>query len=185
MFGDRTIVLAVTGGIASKKIEKEKDLVKQIASELNTAPDNILKEIERMSGRLKKLERELETVSNCFIRSIVDEILNNAKKHKDNEIIVAEVKNVDMALLRKTSDIIKQRLRKGIFVLVSEKDERLSMVVGVCGGAKPNAAKILNNISAAFGIKGGGRPDFAQAGGRSGPAIEKILEKAEQIATSA
>jgi len=172
---------AITGDAASKKIREEQDLIKKIAGELKTMPDNILKEIERISGRLKTLERELGSLSNGFIRSSIDGLLSNVKKIKERDVIVAEVKAMDMALLRKASDIIKGRLKKGVFVLVSQKEGKLSMVVGVCGEKKLSAAKILNDIGADFGIKGGGRPDFAQAGGRPGPAIKDILKKAERV----
>jgi alanyl-tRNA synthetase len=46
---------------------------------------------------------------------------------------------------------------------------------------KIDAVKILDDIGADFGIKGGGRSDFAQAGSRSGPKMQDILKKAEEI----
>jgi len=45
-----------------------------------------------------------------------------------------------------------------------------------------DAVKILNDTGSDFGIRGGGRPEFSQAGGRSsGIDIKKILKKAEKV----
>ena len=68
----------------------------------------------------------------------------------------------------------------------SEKDGKVALIVGVgksLQSDKLDAVKILNDIGTDFGIRGGGRQDFAQAGGRSsnGLKAEDILKKAEAI----
>ncbi|MBU4205172.1 alanine--tRNA ligase, partial [Patescibacteria group bacterium] len=170
---------AVTGDAASKKIKEEKELVKRIAGELKTSPENILKEIEKLSARIKELEKCLEGFSARHAQSNIEEILKNCKNIKGLDVVIAEIKNADMGLLRKSADAVKARLKKAVFVFVAEKDGKLSMVVGT----QPllDAVKILNDIGAGFGIKGGGRPDFAQAGSRAGIDIKEILKKAEQV----
>jgi alanyl-tRNA synthetase len=170
---------AVTAEVAEKKLREEKDLIREIASELKTTPDNILKEIEKLSLRIRQLEKRLDEFNTKSAQLNIEEILKNCKKIKIHDVIIAEVKNADMDALRKSSDAIRDRLEKAIFVLVSEKDGKFSMVVGT----EPplNAVKILNEIGLDFGIKGGGRPDFSQAGSKSGPDIKGILRKAEQV----
>ena len=171
---------ALTGEAAAKKIKESTDLVKEIAKELKTTPENILTEIEKLTARLKKLEKELNSVRDKFAQASIGELLNNVKKIKNESVIIAEVRNADMGILRKTSDMLKAKLKNPIFVLVSEKDGKLSMVTGV--HAPLDAVKILNDTGSDFGIRGGGRPEFSQAGGRSsGIDIKKILKKAEEI----
>ncbi len=170
---------AITGDAANKKIQESIGLVKEIAKELKTSPDNILKEIEKLTKHLKKLEKDLSVISDRFASSNIDGILKDVKKIKGCDVIIAEISNVDMGMLRKTADTIKGRMKKAVFVLASEKDGKLSMVVGVKTGM--DAAKILNDIGSGFGIKGGGRPDFAQAGSRANIDIKKILKKAREV----
>jgi len=171
---------AITGEAAGEKIKKDAELIKEIAKELKTTPDNILNEIGSLSVKLKTLETELANVSNRFVNANIDSLLKTAEKIKDADVIVSEIKNADMALLRKTADAIKARLKKVVFVLVSEKDKKISMVVGAY--APINASAILNEIGSEFGIKGGGRPEFAQAGGSTSAKVEDIVKKAEEIA---
>ncbi|MBU1853471.1 MAG: alanine--tRNA ligase [Candidatus Omnitrophica bacterium] len=175
---------AVTAGEAHKKIKENQDLIKELASSLETAPWDIPKQIEKLSDMLKKAERRLDSISNTLIASSMDNILDNAKKVKDCEVIIMELTNVDMGFLRKASDIIKSRMKKGIFVLLSSKDEKFSICLGMSEALKKeklDAVKLLDEIGSSFGIKGGGRPDFAQAGGKAGIDIKGMLKRAQEI----
>ncbi|NQV03883.1 MAG: alanine--tRNA ligase, partial [Candidatus Omnitrophica bacterium] len=170
---------ALTGEVAAEKIKGDMDLIKEIARELKTTPGEIPKEIERLNAKLKKFEKELSAISDKFAHANMDGLLGSTKKIKENDVIISEIKNADMALLRKTADAIKGRLKNPVFILVSEKDGKLSMIVGVHSSL--DASKILNDIGADFGIRGGGRPGFAQAGGKAGPGVKEILKKAEKV----
>ena len=171
---------ALTGEAAAKKIKEGADLVNEIAKELKTTPENILAEIEKLTVRLKKFEKELNSASDRFAQAGIGGLLSNVKKIKNESVIIAEVRNADMGILRKTSDMLKAKIKEPVFLLVSEKDGKLSMVMGA--HVPLDAVKILNDTGSDFGIRGGGRPEFSQAGGRSsGIDIKKILKKAEKV----
>ena len=177
---------AITGDAAYEKIQESSRLIKEIAGELKVDPRNIMDEIEKLSMRLKKVEKTLEHTSENLMQVNIGGLLKNMKKIDGQSFLVAEVKGANMGLLRKTADMVKERLQKGIFVLASEKDENLAMVVGLGAldkGQGMNAVEILNDIGRAFGIKGGGRPEFAQAGGRLNQDIKAVLKKSEEVLT--
>jgi len=175
---------AVTGERAHKKLQEAKALMSQIAEELGVTPDKVPKRIEALTDKMRKIDKKIELISQKVLQCNIENLLKDTKKIKGVEVIVGEIKNVDMKLLRKASDEIKSRLKKGIYVLVSEKDGKLSMIVGLSASFKDdrvNAAKLLNDIGSSFSVKGGGRPDFAQAGSSSGASIKDILKKADII----
>jgi alanyl-tRNA synthetase len=114
----------------------------------------------------------------------VGSLLRSMKKIKGVDVIVSEIRNADSSFLRKNGDLIKDRLVNGIFILAAEKGGKIAIIVGIGKSlqfGKLDAVSILNDIGSGFGIKGGGRSDFAQAGSRSGPKISDILKKAEEI----
>ncbi|MFA5389094.1 MAG: alanine--tRNA ligase [Candidatus Omnitrophota bacterium] len=172
---------AVTGKLAYEKIKQENRVLEEAAKELDVKPADIAAAIEKLTDKLKKAEKTLEAFINKSARDNADRLLGSVVKIKDRDVLIAEVKDADSALLRKNADLIKEKLPNGVFVLAAEKDGKISMIVGIAPAIKLNAANILNDTGAEFGIKGGGRPDFAQAGGRSGPAISDILKKAEEV----
>lgn len=171
---------ALTGDAAILKIKEESDTLKQIADELKTIPENVVREITALAGRLKGLEKELEAVKDKFARSNTDTLLADIKDINSFSVLTANIENADMGILRSSIDILRGKIGdKGVFVLVSEKDGKISMVVSV---RQPlDAVNILNDIGSEFGIRGGGRPDLAQAGAKAGVDIEKLLKKAEEV----
>ena len=175
---------AITGKAAYEKIRQEETIIKEAADELNVKPEDIAKEIEKLRGRLKQTEKALEIFINKNTQDGVNNLLSSAKKIKDMDVIIGEIKNADPVLLRKNADLIKDKFSNGIFALLAEKDGKVSMIVGVgksLQDRKIDAVNILNDIGADFGIKGGGRQDFAQAGSRSCQRIQDILKKAEEV----
>ncbi|OIO34424.1 MAG: alanine--tRNA ligase [Candidatus Omnitrophica bacterium CG1_02_40_15] len=175
---------AITSKFAYEKIKQEEGLIKEVAKELNVRPEDITKEIERLTDKLKQAEKTLKIFINKNASNNVDEALGSIKKIKGIDVIIREIKDADPSFLRKNADLVKDRLMNGIFILVSEKDGKIALITGVgksLQAGKFDAVKILNDIGADFGIKGGGRKDFAQAGSRSGPKIQGILKKAEEI----
>jgi len=175
---------AVTGRAAYEKIKQEDGLIKEIAGELNVKPEDIAKEIEKLTNKLKQMEKTLEVFINKNVKDTSGSLLESIKKIKDVDVIINEIRNADSSFLRKNGDLIKDRLVNGVFMLAAEKDGKIAIIVGIgksLQSGKLNAVSILNDIGSGFGIKGGGRPDFAQAGSRSGPKISDILKKAEEV----
>jgi len=175
---------AITGRAAYEKIKQEEILIKEIAVELNVKPEDIAKEIEKLASRLKQAEKNLEVFINKNVQDTSGSLLESVKKIKGVDVIVSEVRNADSSFLRKNGDLIKDKLVRGVFVLAAEKNDKIAIIVGVgksLRSGKLDAVKILNNIGSSFGIKGGGRPDFAQAGSRLGPKISDMLKKAEEV----
>jgi alanyl-tRNA synthetase len=175
---------AITGKTAYAKIKQEESIIKEAADELNVKPEDIVNGIEKLTSRLKQAEKALEVFINKNAQAGASNLLSSARKIKNTDVIIDEIKNADSVLLRKNADLIKDKFSNGIFVLLAEKDGKISMIVGTGSSiqlGKVDAVGILNDIGAGFGIKGGGRKDFAQAGSRSGPNLQDILKKAEEV----
>ncbi|MDP2912035.1 MAG: alanine--tRNA ligase, partial [Candidatus Omnitrophota bacterium] len=116
---------AITGKAAYEKIKEEEVIIKEAAGELNVRPEDIAKEIEKLTNRLKQMEKTLECFINKNIQDNVENLLKAAKKIKGVDAIISEVKNADSTLLRKTADLLRGRLVDGLFVLAAEKDGKI------------------------------------------------------------
>ena len=79
----------------------------------------------------------------------------------------------------------KEKLQSGIIVLGSN-NEKAIFVAGVTKDlvSKVKAGDIVKVAAQVIGGNGGGRPDFAQAGGKDGNAVEQAVEKAFEYITS-
>ncbi len=167
--------------LSSKKNEEViKDLSKQIIS-LGGKP---LIEQSDQKILIKNLSKQLDTL-------LVKSILNNKNKNKiiDDEIkgIKIRFQNVDGLApkeLRKLVDNGKKDLGEGIVIVFASKDDKVGVAVGITNKLtdKFDAVKFVKLSSKIIGGQGGGgRKDFAQAGGQDRNKISEAFEKIKSL----
>ena len=165
---------------AQKDVETIKELSEQIIK-LGEKPnlDN-----EDQKGLIKELSKQLEQLS---IKSILDD---KSKNIINDEIIngvkirLQKVEDLPPKDLRKLVDNGKKELTDGIVVVFASKDEKVGLAVGVTQNLidKYDAVKFAKAGSEIIGGKGGGgRKDFAQAGGQDMSKIDEAIEKIKSL----
>ena len=92
-------------------------------------------------------------------------------------------KNVDE--LKEIVDRGKEKMQSGIIILGTNNNGKAIFVVGVTKDliSKVKAGEIVKVAAQVAGGNGGGRPDFAQAGGKDGSAVKEAVEKAFEFVT--
>jgi len=167
--------------ISSKKDEElVKDLIKKIEAlggkaKLNNKNQKIL---------IKDLSKQLEDLSLKFTlkdksKNIVNDEVLNGVKVRFQKIIDLPPKD-----LRKIVDEGKKQLEEGIIIVSATKDEKIGLAIGVTEKLteKYNAVELVKTASSVIGGKGGGgRKDFAQAGGIYSDKIEDAFESIKSL----
>ena len=165
---------------SKQKDEEIKDLIQQIISFGGTPT------LDQTDQKLliKNLTKQLETLS---VKSILND--KNRNKVKDEEIkgIKIRFQNVEglpLKELRKLVDEGKKELGEGIIVVFASKDEKVGVAVGISKKLtkKFDAVEFVKLSSEIIGGKGGGgRKDFAQAGGQDQNKIQEAFEKIKSL----
>ena len=133
---------------------------------------------------IKNLNKQLETLSNKSILTdksknrINDETINGVK------VRFQKVEDLPPKELRKLVDDGKKELGEGIVLVFATKDEKVGVAVGVTEKltSKYDAVSFVKSCSETIGGKGGGgRKDFAQAGGQYSNKIEEAFNKAKTL----
>ena len=170
----------LSGLSAQKDVETIKELSEQIIK-LGEKP-NLDNEDQKVL--IKELSKQLEQLS---IKSILDD---NSKNIINDEIIngvkirLQKVEDLPPKDLRKLVDNGKKELTDGIVVVFASKDEKVGLAVGVTQNLidKYDAVKFAKAGSEIIGGKGGGgRKDFAQAGGQDMSKIDEAIEKIKSL----
>ena len=88
-----------------------------------------------------------------------------------------KVSDLDKDALRGLADSLKAKIKSGVVVLASANDGKVQIVVAVTPDltAKVKAGQIVKEIAPIVGGGGGGRPDFAEAGGKQPEKIDEML----------
>ena len=185
-----------TKDIALFKIAREGSVasgIRRIEAFTGEAARNWIEESEKQKGnREKRLEekakqKELEAKKFEKAAESVDLIIKNAKKIKKTRVIIKEVENANMGILRSLADKIKTKEKSCFILLAARSGDKVSLVLS---GTKDlissgfDASKEIQPMAAPVGGSGGGRPDFAQAGGKDPSKLSSVFEIAENLATN-
>tara|TARA_B110000438_G_scaffold233776_1_gene229914 strand:- start:775 stop:2523 length:1749 start_codon:yes stop_codon:yes gene_type:complete len=163
-----------------KKEEIIKDLTNKI-TKLGVKPNLHNKD---QAGLIKDLNKQLEKI---MVRSILNDKSKNIIKDENiNNIKVRfqKVLNLPFKDLRKLIDEGKKELKEGIIVVYAINENKVGLAVGVTKElvGKFDAVKLVKIGSDIIGGKGGGgRADFAQAGGALVDKIENSFENIKKI----
>ena len=165
---------------SEKNDEIIKDLTKQIIS-LGGKPN-----IDQSDQKLliKDLTKQLDTL---LVKSILNDETKNKIKDEEIKGIKIRFQNVDglpPKELRKLVDKGKKDLGEGIVVVFATKDEKVGVAVGITEKLTKNydAVSFVKVCSEIIGGQGGGgRKDFAQAGGQNSSQIEKALKQIKEL----
>jgi alanyl-tRNA synthetase len=98
-------------------------------------------------------------------------------------VLISQVDGVDGKQLRDIADQLKEKLGSGVVVLASAGEANVNLVAAVSKDLtkKYHAGNIIKVLAGMVGGGGGGRPDFAQAGGKEPANIGAALKRAEEL----
>lgn len=102
------------------------------------------------------------------------------------KVITRRVEGVDARALREMADRLRQKHGSAVVALGSVADDKVALLVAVTPDltARIKAGEIVKRIAPIVGGTGGGRPDFAQAGGRDAARLDEALDKVLELAAT-
>jgi alanyl-tRNA synthetase len=119
--------------------------------------------IAKLKEQIKELKKELHSAQNAVSTPISEEVIGDCK------VVVEIVENGD---LKKIVDDLKNGNEKIAVLLLQAKDDKVMIVAG-SKNTSVKAGDWIKNIAPIVGGGGGGRPDFAQAGGKDPSKINE------------
>ena len=138
----------------------------------------LVSKCESLTAELKEKTHEIERLNEKLAASQFDGILENAKKIKGVKVVSAMLSDVKSDVMRTMGDRLKEAEPKIVAIISSVCADRSNMLC-VCGKeavkSGAHAGKIVKEVSAITGGKGGGRPDNAMAGIADNTKIDEAL----------
>jgi alanyl-tRNA synthetase len=180
-------VEAVSGTGALNEFRRGYDVVRvvgQIVGASDAAPADALRNrIAAQEEEMKKLRRELEQVRMKAASSSVADAASSAVEVKGVKVLAQRVDALDKSQMRNLVDELRGKLGSGVVVLGAVAEDKVSLIVGVTKDltGRVQAGKVVSQLAAMVGGKGGGRPDLAEAGGSDAGALDGALAKATQV----
>jgi alanyl-tRNA synthetase len=175
---------ALTGDGAVAHWQHQRAALDRIADALNSPPDQGVEILQRLQADVKRLGRELEQAKlKAALGGGAAGAADDTREVKGVKLIARRVSGLEKGALRGLSDSLRDRLGSGVVVLASENDGRVSLVASVTKDltSRVQAGQLVKALAPIVGGGGGGRPDFAEAGGKDPAKIDELLARAPEI----
>jgi alanyl-tRNA synthetase len=173
---------ALTGEGALDYIERTESLVRDMAALVRGSRDDVRAKVEDALERIRQLEKENRQLKDKLASGQGSDLSAGAKDIAGVKVVAAQVDGADAGALRNAVDQLKDKLKSAVIVLASvDSGAKVTLVAGVTSDQtnKVKAGELVGNVASQVGGKGGGRPDFAQAGGSNPAALAAALASVE------
>jgi alanyl-tRNA synthetase len=172
-------VEAVAGQPAFDYVATHEAALKTVSLKLNAGVQDVAQKLDALLAHQKELERKLKIFEAKAAAGLADELIAKASE-KDGLKFVTAVVNADSPdALRSLGSQVLNKLGEGVVTLGAAFSDKAS-VVAFCSPAAikagHQAGKIVGELCAKLGGKGGGKPDFAMGGGKEPAKLAEVLK---------
>jgi alanyl-tRNA synthetase len=149
-----------------------------VAQLAQSSREGVADKVRDMLERIRGLEKENRTLKDRLALGQGTDLASSAIELNGTKVLATRVDGADAGSLRSAVDQLKSRLRSAVIVLGAvQSPAKVLLVAGVTDDQTEHvkAGELIGAVAAQVGGKGGGRADFAQAGGTKPEALDDAL----------
>jgi alanyl-tRNA synthetase len=175
---------ALTGTGAVAWAQRQRATLSSVLEVLHAPEDQAADAIEKLQTENKRLARDVSQLKTKLAMG------GGAASGGDDTVDIGgvqlarrKVSDMDKVALRNLADSLKAKLKSGVVVIASESDGKVQIVASVTPDltTRLKAGDIVKELAPVVGGRGGGRPDFAEAGGKQPEKIDELLAGSEGV----
>ena len=172
---------ALTGEGAERAARQRRQVLADLGSRLNAAPEELADKIEALLGRNRQLERSLDELRRRVAALETSDLSNGSREVEGVRVVARRTEAEDVPSLRAMADGLRESLGSGVGVLGADIGGKVSFIAVVTDdlikGRGLKAGDIVRGVAQLAGGSGGGKPHLAQAGGRDPGKLDEALEQ--------
>jgi alanyl-tRNA synthetase len=175
---------ALTGEAAVEYVEEGDALLKDVAGLLRGSREDLREKVRDALERVRQMEKEIRSLKDRLASGQGVDLASGAVDVRGVKVVATKVDGADAGALRSAVDQLKDKLKSAVVVLASvENPSKVVLVAGVTADqtGRVKAGELVGAIAAQVGGRGGGRPDFAQAGGSNPAALDGALASVPEL----
>ncbi len=175
---------AITGRAALNYLNELTELADELSSVMKTSKEDIIGKVNTLKKEIKEKEKEIQKLNNELLKKNLDQILDQYEEINGIKLFSLKLKDKEANNLREIADKIKDKNESCAVLLASDLGDKVLFVAAVTKDLVQkgvNAGNMVKEAAKVAGGGGGGRPDFAQAGGKDPQKIEEAIEAVKKI----
>jgi alanyl-tRNA synthetase len=179
-------VEALTGRGAYEWVVHTDRVLRDIAAMLRGSREDVDEKVRELVERSRRLEKDVQQLKSKLASGHGGDLSASAKDVSGIKVLAAQIDGTDVRSLRDALDRLKDKLGSSVIVLASVQEGKVVLVVGVSEDlvVRIKAGEIAGLVAAKVGGRGGGRADFAQAGGTQPEHLAAALAGVEPLVRS-
>ena len=168
---------AVTGEGAVDWIDAGESLLRSAAALVKGTREEVADRVAQLVERNRGLEREVQALKGQLAGGGGRDLISEAVEVRGVKVLAARIDGVDPSPLRDAADRLCNQLGSGVVVLGSVQGRKVRLVADVSKDLTDSlhAGRLVGAVAQRVGGKGGGRADFAQAGGTKPEKLNEAL----------
>jgi alanyl-tRNA synthetase len=177
---------AVTGQAAYEWVVRTDQALRDVASMVRASREDVDEKVRELVERARRLEKEVQQLKSKLASGQGGDLSVQAKSVGGVKVLAVQIESADVKALRDAVDQLKHKLGSSVIVLATVQDGKVTLVAGVSADlvARLKAGDIAGAVAAQVGGRGGGRADFAQAGGTQPENLGAALAGVESLVRS-
>ncbi|MDN5865178.1 MAG: alanine--tRNA ligase [Gammaproteobacteria bacterium] len=168
---------AVTGTGVLDYLRAEEAQLAEIAALVKAGRGDIAGRVRRLAERARGQEKELAELRGQLAGGAGGDLADGAVEVEGCKVLAARLDGADAKALRAAVDRLKDKLGTSAILLAAVEGRKVRLAAGVTKDLAKRlpAGELVNEVAGKVGGRGGGRPDFAQAGGTDPAGLDDAL----------
>jgi alanyl-tRNA synthetase len=169
---------ALTGDAALDYVDRNDELLKDLSGLVRGSREDVKEKVRDALERMRQMEKEVRALKDKLASGQGVDLAAGAVDVQGVKVVATKIEGADAGALRNAVDQLKGKLKSAVILLASvENPTKVLLVAGVTADltSRIKAGEVVGAIAAQIGGRGGGRPDFAQAGGTNAAALDAAL----------
>ncbi|HBD64009.1 MAG TPA: alanine--tRNA ligase [Clostridiales bacterium] len=170
---------AITGRAAINYLDELDNITEELSSVMKSSKEELLGKVNNLKKEVKDKEKEIQRLNNDILKNNLSQMLDQYEEINGVKLFAIKLKDKDANSLREIADRIKNKNESCAILLASDLGDKVLFVSAVTKDLIEkgvNAGNIVKEAAKVAGGGGGGRPDFAQAGGKDSQKIDAAIE---------
>ncbi len=173
---------SVTAEKAIQLHQSRNETLNEMRTLLKTPVNYLPEKVVQMRQTIKEGEKQITKLQTERSKAIADSLISRAVTMGDTKVLIQSVKNIDEKLLRDLAKQLCGQLSPKAAVLLVTESNNNAFYIGLSSkNSNIDVSEWLQAIQSVSGANGGGKNNFAQAGGGNVTQIDATLKLAKSI----
>ncbi len=177
-------IVAVTGEAAFERFQADEAILSNLTATFRLGDTgDIPAQVEKLQTSLRQAEREIEGLRLKLAQQRAEAALADVRTIGDVRVLALEAADLDKSGVRQLAEHLVGRLGPAVVVIGVRSGEKVSLAVRVADALthRLKAGHIVRELAAIVGGGGGGRADYAEAGGKDAARLPEALQATPAI----